>query len=130
MPTLLLDTHAFVWAVSSPDRLSAVAREALSSRENTILLSAASVWEMAIKIKSGKWPDAEPLLEDLPQVMKRLGAQHLDVSAAHAKRAGLLNWEHSDPFDRILAAQTLIQQNTLVSRDSQFANVPALSVLW
>lgn len=128
--TLLLDTHAFVWAVTTPDRLSDAARTASDDPGSGLRLSAASVWEMAIKVRSGRWPDAEPIVAGVEAIARRLGAELLDIDAADARRAGLLDWGHRDPFDRMLAAQGTNHQLPLVTRDAQFRAVPGLGVLW
>lgn len=130
MSTLLLDTHAYVWAVSEPERLSTAARAAVADRSRRILVSAATVWEMAIKHCSGRWPEAEPLLAGHPDIVQRLGADHLDIVWADARRAGTLRWTHSDPFDRMLAAQALVHGAVLVTRDSVFNEVTGLDILW
>lgn len=130
MPDVLLDTHAFVWAVSSPGRLGDRARASIADPAVTLQVSAATVWEMAIKVRSGRWPQVEPLLAGFEEVARRLGAQLLDISAADARRAGLLEWEHRDPFDRMLAAQATLHQLPLVSRDPAFRDVAGLGVLW
>ena len=57
MTVLLLDTHAYVWALTAPDRLSSRARSAIEQPSNAVLVSAATVWEMAIKHRAGKWPE-------------------------------------------------------------------------
>lgn len=130
MTALLLDTHAYVWAVTAPEHLSAPAREAIRASSNSLIVSAATVWEMAIKHRAGKWPEAEPLLADHDAIRSRLGAVALDISSAHARRAGLLSWEHPDPFDRMLAAQAVTEDATLVTRDHAFDDVAGLATLW
>ncbi|MGI8538147.1 MAG: type II toxin-antitoxin system VapC family toxin [Mycobacteriales bacterium] len=128
--SLLLDTHAYVWAVSAPQRLSDRAREAVSRPETVLLVSAASAWEMAIKHRAGRWPEAEVLLRAHDDLLDRLGAQSLAITAADAVRAGGLDWTHTDPFDRMLAAQALQSRATLVTRDAAFARLPGLPRLW
>lgn len=128
--TLLLDTHAYVWAVSAPDRLSPRARLALETPTNQLLVSAATPWEMAIKHRAGKWPEAEPLLHQHDDLTDRLGAGRLDISATAAIRAGNLDWSHGDPFDRVLAAQALLAHATLVTRDDAFRQLRGLPLLW
>ncbi len=130
MTVLLLDTHAYVWALTAPDRLSSRARSAIQQPSNAVLVSAATVWEMAIKHRAGKWPEAELLLAQHHDLVSRLGAQSLDISAADAIRAGTLDWDHSDPFDRMLAAQSLLRQATLVTRDAAFAELRGLTAVW
>ena len=130
MTTLLLDTHAYVWAISEPDRLSATARAAVTARGNRLLVSAATVWEMAIKHRAGRWPEAEPLLAGHPDLVERLGAEHLDIGWGDARRAGALRWAHADPFDRMLAAQAMATNAGLVTRDAVFEDVTGLDLLW
>jgi PIN domain nuclease of toxin-antitoxin system len=128
--TLVLDTHAYVWAVTAPDRLSAPAREAVTDPANELLVSAATVWEMAIKHQAGRWPEAEVLLRQHDALTLRLGAEERPITAADAVRAGGLSWAHRDPFDRMLAAQALLSQATLVTKDPGFAALGGLPILW
>ncbi|HUG84565.1 MAG TPA: type II toxin-antitoxin system VapC family toxin [Euzebya sp.] len=130
MTTLLLDTHTYVWAVTAPDLLSDSAREAIADPANTLLLSAASTWEMAIKHHAGRWPEAEILLRQHDDLARRLGAVQHPITAADAIRAGALTWAHRDPFDRMLAAQTFLSQATLVTRDDAFGELSGLPTLW
>ncbi len=130
MTILLLDTHAYVWALTDPDRLSDRARIAIEAPSNAVLVSAATMWEMAIKHRAGKWPEAEILLAQHDALTRRLGAQSLDISAADAIRAGSLDWDHADPFDRMLAAQSLLHQAALVTRDAAFGHLRGLTLIW
>lgn len=130
MTTLLLDTHAYVWAVTAPHQLSDRAAQAISDTANTLLVSAASAWEMAIKHRAGKWPEAEVLLDQHDHLVERLGARTQPIGAADAIRAGGLAWGHSDPFDRMLAAQALLLSATLVTRDRAFAEMHGVLRLW
>jgi len=127
---LLLDTHAYVWAITDPDRLSVRARTAIEAPSNALLVSAATAWEMAIKHRAGRWPEAEILLAQHGDLTSRLGAHSLDMSAADAIRAGTLDWDHADPFDRMLAAQSLLHHAALVTRDAAFGDLRGLSILW
>ena len=127
---LLLDTHALVWAVGAPDRLSAAARDAISDPGRPLLVSAASAWEMAIKYRSGRWPQVEPLLDGYEDVLAELGAGQRVIGAADAIRAGGLAWSHADPFDRMLAAQALGDGVALVTLNPRFEEVAGLQILW
>jgi PIN domain nuclease of toxin-antitoxin system len=128
--TVLLDTHAFVWAVTAPDRLSADAREVISDATVGLLVSAATAWEISIKHRSGRWPEAAVLVRQYDRVAERLGARHLPMSSDHALMAGGLDWGHTDPFDRALAAQAMREGVALVSRDRAFAGLPGLALIW
>ena len=130
MTVLLLDTHAYVWALTDPSRLSDRARTAIEEPSNVVLVSAATAWEMAIKYRAGSWPEAEILLAQHADLISRLGAQPLDISAADAIRAGNLDWDHADPFDRMLAAQSLLHHATLLTRDAAFGELRGLTIVW
>lgn len=130
MTALLLDTHAFVWAQSAPDRLSPTARKALEDGHNRLVVSAATAWELVIKFRAGRFPTAEPLVRQFESLSESLGIEVLPISAAHALRAGGLRWDHTDPFDRMLVAQAMLEDCVLVTRDRAMADVVGLSILW
>lgn len=130
MTDLLLDTHAFVWAISAPDRLGDTARGLVEDPSNRVLVSAATAWELATKTRLGRFPEAEPIVAQYRELVETLGAQELAITGAHALRAGGLRWDHRDPFDRMLAAQALLEHATLVSRDNAFADLGGLDVRW
>lgn len=127
---LLLDTHALIWAVGSPSELSSPAKDAIVDRSNELVVSAASAWEIGIKFRLGKLPDAQPLVQDFDGIVARLGATILPIEVDHAMYAGTMAWEHKDPFDRMLAAQAKLTASVLVTRDAAFTQVPALNLLW
>ncbi|MEM9606926.1 MAG: type II toxin-antitoxin system VapC family toxin [Actinomycetota bacterium] len=127
---LLLDTHAMVWAATQPDRLGDVARNAIEEPTNVVLVSAASAWELSTKFRLGRFPEAEPLVAQYQLVVEQLRAENLPIEAAHALRAGSLVWSHRDPFDRMLAAQALLSDAVLVTRDRAFAELGGLRLVW
>jgi len=114
---LLLDTHALLWVMDAPERLASAARDAISDGDNEVFVSVASIWELAIKAALGKIIFPAGLEESLDQ----RGYQKLGISFAHAMLAGGLPMHHRDPFDRMLIAQSLGEELTLVTRDEQFA---------
>lgn len=130
MTTLLLDTHAFVWAVGAPDRLSGRARELIASPANQLVVSAATAWELSTKTRLGRFPEVEPIVAQYRSVVETLGAAELPVRSDHALRAGGLRWDHRDPFDRMLAAQALLEHAVLVTRDAAFSGLTGLEVAW
>lgn len=130
MTLALLDTHAFVWAISDPDRLGVHARKLIEDPSTRLLVSAASAWELGTKTRLGRFPEAEPIVAQYFSVAEALGAAHLPVDAAHALRAGGLRWDHRDPFDRMLAAQATIEHAILVTRDAAFAAIAGLDLVW
>ena len=128
--SFLLDTHAFIWGLTDPQRLGNAAREVMGSRENRLLVSAASAWEISTKFRLGKLPGADTIVRNFEGYVAELGTQPLDVSMSHALLGGSLGWAHRDPFDRMLAAQALIEGHRLISRDSVFSDVQGLEVIW
>lgn len=113
---LLFDTHAFLWLATDDPRLSADARARFLDPEAACFLSAASVWEMAIKASLGKLV-LETTLRRLVQGGIDRGLQLLDVSPEHAYTVETLPYHHRDPFDRLLVAQAMHEGMALVSRD-------------
>jgi PIN domain nuclease of toxin-antitoxin system len=123
---LLLDTHVLLWATLKPELLPPQLQSQLLNPEHTLILSAATAWELSIKHHLGKLPEAEPLLA-FTDVARQLGAEVLSISAAHAVQAGVLDWTHRDPFDRMLVAQALQEGCRLVTLDEHirmFAPAP------
>ena len=114
---VLLDTCALIWATLSPSSLSREARETIADEGNVILVSAASAWEIATKVRLGKLPGAEKLERDYLDVMQDAGYTLLDLDSASALRAGRLVAEHRDPFDRMIAAQALGLDIPVLSTD-------------
>ena len=128
--SLLLDTHALLWWLADDPRLSAPARQAIGDAENPVLVSAASLWEIATKQRIGKMPHltADFVLR-LPDVLAEERMAELAVNARHAVRAGQHAAAHRDPFDRMLAAQAEIERLTLVSADKAMAAF-GVALLW
>ena len=127
---VLLDTHALIWAVAEPERLSERAREVLEDRATDLLVSAASIWELATKTRLGKLANGEFVLNALPERMAAADMTELPVSIAHARLAGELSWEHRDPFDRMLAAQSLVESAPVVTLDVRLHQREGLQTIW
>lgn len=117
---ILIDTHAFLWWLAGNERLSQPARAVIDNRENTVLLSAASAWEITTKHRLGKLPGADVVAGDIMAAIADHGFQPLPITVAHAERAGRLPGPHRDPFDRMLIAQALAHDLPLVSNESLF----------
>ncbi|SPT53068.1 PIN domain [Actinomyces bovis] len=130
MGRYLLDTHTLIWAINDPDRLGEQALPVLRNRTNQILVSAASAWEMHTKARLGKLPGAEAWLSTLEHQIARLEASILPISWPHSRLAGSMDWEHRDPFDRMLAAQAMLESLTLITTDRAFSTLPGLRTLW
>lgn len=105
---VLLDTHAFLWRITDDSRLSSIAREVIADPGNDLFLSAASGWEMAIKVHLGRLEVAGDLARLIPEHMTRNAVQGLPVSMSHALSVQDLPVIHGDPFDRMLVAQSLL----------------------
>jgi PIN domain nuclease of toxin-antitoxin system len=110
---LLLDTHVFLWVVSDNRRLKPATRDYLS-RADVVYVSAASIWEIAIKSRLGKI-DADPTA--LADAIQESSLQELHVTAKHAAAAATLPPHHTDPFDRLLLAQAFMEPLRLVTAD-------------
>jgi PIN domain nuclease of toxin-antitoxin system len=126
---LLLDTHALLWWLAEPDRLSPAANAAMADPGNRVHGSAASGWEIATKVRLGKLPAVSELLDDLPQLLAAQGFELLPIRLAHGLHAGSYPMVHRDPFDRLLAAQAELDGLTLVSLDPALQAFPC-SLLW
>lgn len=118
----LLDTHVWLWTLVSPQRISADTRGLLAEPENSLLLSAASSWEIAIKYRLGKLPLPEPPARFIPPRLVRDGIESLSVQHHHAQAVAELPEHHKDPFDRLLVAQARIERLILVTADPKLAD--------
>jgi len=110
---LLLDTHAFVWWVGNNPELGLEARQSIAAEDAFVVVSAAIVWEMAIKRALGKLEAPE----DVDEQIERHRFAQLPITIPHAVRAGGLPTHHRDPFDRMLVAQAQLEGLTIVTRD-------------
>lgn len=126
---LLLDTHTLLWWSANDRRLSAAARESIGLGSNEVLVSAASAWEIATKARNGKLKSVERLLSGFEALMAADRFTLLAMTHRHALLAGGFAHEHRDPFDRMLAAQALIEDAILVTDDPALRAFGARS-LW
>lgn len=117
---LLLDTHALVWWWTDDARLPAPARSAIAAPGNIVHVSAVSAWEIATKHRVGKWPEVEQLIAEFSTLLRRSRFYPLTIAMEHAQRAGGLPGPHRDPFDRMLAAQALLEGIPVASVDRVF----------
>jgi len=102
--TLLLDTHVWLWMLAASERLGDT-RQALEDGDRTLLLSAASSWEIAIKVELGRLSLPQPPERFVPDRLRSTGVTPIAIEHVHALEAGRLPAHHSDPFDRVLVAQ-------------------------
>jgi PIN domain nuclease of toxin-antitoxin system len=116
---LLLDTHALVWFVAGSARLPEAVLREIQSLRNVVFVSPISAYEIALKFNRGLWPETAKIARDFDAVCDRAGFIPLPIKAAHATAAGAFALEHRDPFDRILAAQAMIEDMSIVSIDAK-----------
>jgi PIN domain nuclease of toxin-antitoxin system len=117
---LLVDAHAFIWAVDDPSKLGTQAVTALQDPGNDLLLSAGTIWEIAIKVGLGKLSLSMPYRQWMNQAITDLGITVLPITVEYAEVQGNLPRHHGDPFDRLLVAQAQVENMALVSADPGF----------
>lgn len=116
---LLLDTHALLWAQLDPKHLSTLAASVVSDPKNTIIVSAASAWEISTKVRLGKLPHAVIFEQEFLDIPERTGYLFVSISTETALRSGRLVGKHSDPFDRMIAAHALELDIPVISNDAK-----------
>ena len=126
---VLLDTHTLLWWLFADRRLSKRVKAVVRDPENAVVVSSASAWEIATKYRLGRLDSARPLVEDFQGWVRAAGFVELSIASSHAVRAGSWDVKHRDPFDRLLAAQSSMEELRLVSRDPVFASF-GLEPLW
>jgi PIN domain nuclease of toxin-antitoxin system len=114
---VLLDTHTLIWAKISPKFLSRQVAKIMADPLNEIFVSAATAWEIATKVRLGKLPGAEGLERNFLETIEDSGYTLVPIDAESALRAGRLIADHGDPFDRMLAAQSLASDIPILSKD-------------
>lgn len=127
---LLLDTHVAIWALTSPELLSAEVSVLIANPDNSVYVSVASVWEIAIKFSLAK-TGAPPFSgTDAVGYFRDAGYLLLDIKADHAAAVERLPSLHSDPFDRLIVAQALSEPLRLVTRDHRVAAYSDTIISW
>ena len=126
---LLLDTHSFLWFLDGSIKLSPKARELIEDQKNAKLLSVASLWEIGIKMSLGRLSFANSFEEFIPRQIEMNGFVLLPLRIAHIAKVASLPFHHRDPFDRLLIAQCIVEELSLVSIDLAFDKYSACR-LW
>lgn len=126
---LLLDTHVLIWWTLTPDKLSERVTTLLGNRDNELFLSVASVWEMQIKLKSGKLTLDLPLEEMILNQQEENDLNLLNIDVADVWVLDGLPVPHRDPFDRMIIAQSIRAELSLMSVDRLFDSYP-IKRLW
>jgi PIN domain nuclease of toxin-antitoxin system len=115
---LLLDSHTLLWAADAPARLSSPAIAVLQSSSNDLLLSAATIWEIAIKVGQGKLRLSVPYGQWMDRAISDLGLIVLPINVQYGDVLTRLPFHHRDPFDRLLVAQAQVENVSIISGDS------------
>lgn len=126
---LLLDTHALIWWWIADNALPERARAAIADPDAEVFVSAATGWEIATKVRKGQLPQMRRRVPTFCEDVVADHFRHLHVRAEHGVRGGSLVGDHKDPFDRLIAAQALIEELTVVTGDREFAKF-GCKVLW
>lgn len=126
---LLLDSHSFLWFVTGDGRLSRKARRVIEHGDSTVLLSAASVWELAIKHSLGRLELPSPFPEYMAEKVQA-GIRVVPVELAHAMAVAALPFHHRDPFDRLIIAQAMCEHLPIVTSDKDFRRYDGITLIW
>lgn len=126
---VLVDTHTFLWALLHDHRLSANAKQILRSNEDELVFSLVSLWEIAIKIKIGKLNAVGSSVAYIRDEMSSYGMELLPIRYEHILQLEALPPYHSDPFDRLLAAQAVAEGLPLLTGDKMFKGYP-VELIW
>lgn len=116
----LLDTHVLIWFIMGDTRLPIPLRAVIETIENHRLVSVASVWEIAIKMSLGKLDMGAPFTALIPDQLIANRIEMLPIAVAHLHQVAQLPFHHRDPFDRLLIAQSQVEQIPLLSHDATF----------
>jgi len=126
---LLLDTHVLFWSLVDHEKMPAHFRRLLAEGDHSYRVSVVTGWEIATKVRIGKWPEASVLLPGLTEKVQEARFDIEPLTLAQAERAGSLTGDHKDPFDRLLAAQAANEGLTLVTADAKLKALGA-PCLW
>lgn len=126
----MLDTHVLLWMLTDPARLSDKVRDTVRDRRTELFVSAASAWEIATKQRLGKLPQAEVLTRAYRQHIARLAAESISITDEHSLLAGSMEWQHRDPFDRMIAAQCMTESLSLATADEAFKTLVGVRLIW
>lgn len=126
---VLFDSHALVWFLAGDKRFSSHARDVVMADDAIACVSAVTAWEIANKVRLGKWPQAASLAASLTDIIAEQGFEPIPITLEQARVAGFLASVHRDPFDRMLAAQAQIEAIPLVTADPAFRTF-GTQVLW
>lgn len=129
MNSVLLDTHAWAWSLTGDRRLSNLALKEIGSAEN-VFVSPISFFEIGQKVRLGKWPEMTPFVDTLPSLLLEQGGWPAAMDPEICLFAATIDWDHRDPFDRLLAATSLRSELPIVSADAVFDELDGLKRIW
>lgn len=124
----LLDAHALIWLFEGDENLSKKARQIIENQENVCFVSSATLWEIAIKVSIEKL-EMNFSYGDFMRLIWENGIEILDIKPEHCIKLLELPFHHKDPFDRLIIAQSIIEDMIVISRDNYFASYP-MKVIW
>jgi PIN domain nuclease of toxin-antitoxin system len=126
---LLLDTHAFLWFIEGNPNLSETARNLIEDEENQRFLSVASLWEMAIKVSMNKLTLQTAFTSLVMQQVYGNAIELIEIRPGHLDVLAKMPFHHKDPFDRLILAQSIAENISVISKDSEFKKYP-ITLLW
>ena len=129
MTSILLDTHTWVWSFANDALLSSRARTAIREAD-TVYVSPISFFEIGQKVRTGRWPEMQGRVKELPAILKEQGGSIATLTPEICLDASTMDWEHRDPFDRLIVSTALALGVALVSKDSAFENWDDLTLVW
>jgi len=125
----LIDTNIFLWFISDSDNLSINARNYIANLDNELMLSVASLWEIAIKASIGKLELLKPFDELIPEQLEINTVKILPIELGHLSNITNLPFHHRDPFDRLIIAQGMSEELPIITSDAEFKKYP-ISIIW
>ncbi|MGL5825710.1 MAG: type II toxin-antitoxin system VapC family toxin [Nocardioides sp.] len=128
-PKYLLDTHAFIWLSLGLRQVPESVDAVLADPDTRVFVSTISAYEVATKVRLGKWDQAAKVVMHWERAAVAISAEQLSLNFEHASLAGSLDWAHRDPFDRMLVAQAQINGLTLVTADRAMNDAPGVRLL-
>jgi PIN domain nuclease of toxin-antitoxin system len=127
--SVLLDTHAWVWSFANDALLSSRARTAIREAD-TVYVSPISFFEIGQKVRTGRWPEMQGRVNELPAILKEQGGSIATLTPEICLDASTMDWKHRDPFDRLIVSTALALGVGLVSKDSAFEDRDDLTLVW
>lgn len=129
MKQILLDTHTWIWSFADDKQLSNAARDAIEKADG-VFVSPISFFEIGQRVRIGKWPEMEPYVAKLGDILKEQGGLAASFSPDICLHASMRDWAHHDPFDRLIASTAELLEMTLISKDSAFTELGSVRCVW